>query len=173
MEFLTSSNFSKLASFDASSFTVDGYTVTGVTKGEASGEYVLAIAEDFAEDAELTVTAADGLADILGSKINADAKSVVVKAVAEAEPVYTVSDIAVSGGTASVTYTNTTDEAESFVLMIASYEGERLSEVNFEVVTAETDSVDVAKSVSLVNSVEGKTVKAFMFDSLTNLMPLK
>lgn len=157
-----------LSEFDASSFAVDGYTVTAVSKGDAVGEYVITLAEDITDDASLTVTAADGLADILGSVVNADAKSVTVGA-----SEYSLSDVTIDGGKASISYTNTTKKPESFVLVIASYVGDQMSDVNFENVTAAIGSQNVEASVSLQTSVEGKTVKAFVLKDFTSLTPIK
>lgn len=157
-----------LAEFDASSFAVDGYTVTAVSKGDAVGEYVITLAEDITDDASLTVTAADGLADILGSVVNADSKSVTVGA-----SEYSLSDVTIDGAKASISYTNTTKKPESFVLVIASYVGDQMSDVNFENVTAATGSQNVEASVSLQTSVEGKTVKAFVLKDFTSLTPIK
>lgn len=157
-----------LSEFDASSFAVDGYTVTAVSKGDAVGEYVITLAEDITDDASLTVTAADGLADILGSVVNADSKSVTVGA-----SEYSLSDVTIDGAKASISYTNTTKKPESFVLVIASYVGDQMSDVNFENVTAAIGSQNVEASVSLQTSVEGKTVKAFVLKDFTSLTPIK
>lgn len=157
-----------LATVDATSFTVDGYTVSAVAKGDAVGEYVITLAEDVQDGASLTVTAADSLTDILGSVVNAEAKAVVVGA-----PKYEVSVATIDGANASVTYTNTTDNAERFVLAVASYVDKRLSEIQFKTVTAGKNIINKEVTVALKNSVEGKTVKAFVLSDFTKLTPLK
>ena len=59
------------------------------------------------------------------------------------------------------------------MLVVASYVGEQMSEVNFVPVTAGKGISNKEVSVSLKDSVEGKTVKAFVLDSFTNLTPIK
>lgn len=157
-----------LKDLDNTAFSVEGYTVKEI-KRDAAGEYVIALNEAVEEGAELTVTASDSLKDIMGASVNPEAKTAVVGA-----PSYKLSDTAASGGRASVTYTNTTDEAKGFVLAIASYEEDgRLSEIQFSSSTAGAGVVNKEAWISLKNGVEGKTVKTFVFDSLTGIKPIK
>ena len=153
-------------------FAVDGLTVTGVTRGTKTGEYVIAVEEEIEDDTVYTVTANAGLKDILGAVINGEAASVSTTAAPEEEPKFEISSFVRDGATATVTYTNTTDEPESFVIIIASYLGDRLSEVVAKNITAVKDDVDKTETVTLANGVDGKTVKAFIWESITTVKPL-
>lgn len=149
----------------ADTFSVEGLTVTGVTRGKKSGEYIISVSETLDADTAYTVTAKAGLKDILGSTLNANAASAKTTAAAPEAPKYEISAFELEEGTATVTYTNTTETPEEFVMIVASYVNGIISEIVANNVTAAAGDVDKTETVSLANGVEGKTVKAFLWNS--------
>lgn len=148
-------------------FTVDGATVTGVTRGNATGEYIIAVNEILSEDETYIVTAKSDISDITGSRLNKD-KAVAVAGKQE----FAVTSIDMQGNCGTVTYTNTTDSDESFELIIASYnENGVMEEIASKQVSAKKASVSGTDSVSLTQDVTGKTVKMFVWRDFLSLKP--
>lgn len=154
------------ATYATNAFSVDGLTITGITKGKRDGEYVIAVAETLSSDGKYTVTAKEGLTDILGAVINSENNSASTTA-AEEEPKFEISAFTMEEGTATVTYTNTTETPEKFMLMVASYVNGAVSEIALNTVTASTGDVAKVETASLKNGVDGKMVKAFIWDADT------
>lgn len=149
-------------------FTVDGYNVSAVTKGDRSGEYIIKLAEGVTSDGVYTVTYNKDVRDLLGACIDENDKTVTL-----APAMYKVSDVSITDNTATATYTNTEAVNKSFVLMIASYkEDGTLFEVNFTEVTAKSGSYNKNVSVKLNEEITGKTVKSFVIDDFSTLTPI-
>ena len=78
---------------------------------------------------------------------------------------------AAEGEKAKAVYTNTTAKDESFMLIVASYENDALSEVKALRVDAKCGDIEKQVEIALTEGIEGKTVKCFVWDSFLKLSP--
>ena len=156
-----------LETFDNDTFSVSGCTVESVKHGERSGEYIITVLEEISAGEHYEITVDRDASDILGAGINRDNSSCVI-----GPEKFEVTNVSLEGNTVKADYMNTTENDKSFVLLIASYEGEKLSEVQALRVVANSGDYEKQAEVSLFEDTENKTVKYFVWDSFENLMPI-
>lgn len=155
-------------SLETSLFNVEGYTVSSVTKGDAGGEYIIWLEEDIVGNEVFIAEYNRNIRDVLGACINPEFDTV-----AFSDPEFEISDLKTEGNQVSVTYKNTTGQKEEFIIVIASFEGNgALGDVNFKKVVAYNGDYNKEESVSLMSDTTGKTVKAFVIDSFSDLTPI-
>lgn len=157
-----------LADAGIDSFEVSNCTVTEVVRGDRSGEYIISVAEDLTDAENYVVSVNEEQRDVLGAYVNCKNDFIIV-----GNTNFEIVKMNVDGQKAELFYTNATNTDEEFILIIASYDGnETLVDVNFKKITAYSGDYNKSESVSLTTDVAGKTVKAFVIDSFSDLTPI-
>lgn len=149
-------------------FSVDGLTVTGVTRGVIPGEYVIAVEETLSQEDTYFVSVKQDITDVLGDAASADG----VTAVAGKQE-FAVTSVVTDGAKATATYTNATNLNKNFELMLAAYDRNGvIKELVTKQITAVRCLVDGTAEISLEQDIQDRTVKVFVWDSILNLKPV-